>query len=341
MLRIHFSQEDLGRIRLVGTWGPLAETFFSLMTVQHHSAPALFGGWSQRVRRESAVLSHPASALFRDSVLDLFTVTGPTASLEEGLEALLHARPDHLQDEIIGASESHAHYSGKKTLWGGSAWGDPAHDRADRQELVDFLGAFHHHAVAPYWPLIRSRLHAEQTSHARVLAEGGGEAMLAGLPPGFRWRSPVLEIGRGPVTGDVKLQGRGLTLVPSAFCQTRPITYSSATDDQAPILLFIPLIRTASDAAGMLGTSASGSLKALENLLGRTRARTLDSVGQGPCTTSQLASRICASLATASEQATILRQAGLITTTRHGSAVHHTLTRLGTNLLNGTPEDSP
>ncbi|MFG3552158.1 ArsR/SmtB family transcription factor [Streptomyces sp. NPDC047725] len=290
------------------------------------------------MRRESADLSHPASALFRDAVVDLFTLTGPAASLEEGLEALLHARPGHLHDEITGAAEGRVRYFGHKDPWGGAAWGDPAYDRADRQDLAGFLKSFHHRAVAPHWPLIRSRLHAEQAAHAHILAESGAEAMLARLPPGFRWRRPVLEIGRGPVTGDVELDGRGLVLVPSAFCRTRPITYSSATDDQAPVLLFIPLIRTVCDAAAMLGTPTSGHLKALEDLLGRTRARALDAVGQGPCTTSRLAQRLDISLASASEHATVLRHAALITTTRHGSAVHHTLTSLGAGLLNGTPQ---
>ncbi|MGY3056647.1 DNA-binding MarR family transcriptional regulator [Streptomyces sp. TE3672] len=337
MLRIHFTGEDLAKTRLVATWGPLAETCFSLMTLQHHNARAMFGGWGQRVHRESAVLAHPASALFRDAVLDLFTVTGPAATLDEGLEALRAARQGHLQAEINGAIESRALYSSCSTPWTGALWGDPARSRADRQELVNFLEEYHRVAVAPHWSLMQSRFHAEQISHARILAEGGVEAMLAGLPPGFRWRSPVLEIGRGPLTGDIKLAGRGLTLVPSAFCQTRPITYSSATDDQAPLLLFIPLIRTISDAATMLTTPDRGSARALETLLGRTRAHALEAISQGPCTTSQLARRLSTSLSTASDHATVLREAKLITTTRHGSAVIHTLTAVGASLLNGIP----
>jgi DNA-binding transcriptional ArsR family regulator len=159
--------------------------------------------------------------------------------------------------------------------------------------------------------------------------------MLAGLPPGFRWRTPVLEIGRGALTGEVKLGGRGLTLVPSAFCQTRPITYTDAIDDQAPMVLFIPVIRTVSDAAALFTTPADGSLKALSALLGTTRAHTLDAIGEGSCTTGELARRLGASSATASEHATVLRQTGLITTIRHGSSVLHSLTDLGTALLNG------
>ncbi|MFI6588097.1 MarR family transcriptional regulator [Embleya sp. NPDC050493] len=335
MLRITFTSEDLVRTRIAATWGPLGETFFSLTTLQQPQGEALFGAWRQRVQAESAARTHPASALFHEAFMDLFTVTGASTSIEEGLEAVRAVRADHLHAELAGAAHARVRYSRCTGPWAGTAWGDIAHHRADREELVAYLQDSHRAAVAPYWPRILSRLQAEQAGHARTLAEHGVEAMLAGLPPGFRWQAPTLEIGRGALTGTVELAGRGLLLVPSAFCQTRPITYTSPTDDQAPVLLFIPVIRNVTDAAGLLTTLESGLDKALAALLGRTRARTLDAIGGGPCTTGQLAERIRASPPSASEHATILRQAGLVTTTRHGNAVLHTLTPLGDALLNG------
>lgn len=205
MLRINFTSEDLVRTRVASTWGPLGETFFSLMTLQQPGCRALFGGWRQSVHAESDACRHPASALFREAFLDLFTVTGASASIEEGLEALRAARPDYLDAELVGAVQARAHYSRCTGPWAGTAWGDIAHDRADRKELLAYLQDSHRAAVAPYWPRILSRLRAEQASHARTLAEHGVEAMLAGLPPGFRWQSPTLEIGRGALTGTVEL----------------------------------------------------------------------------------------------------------------------------------------
>ncbi|MGW1995219.1 ArsR/SmtB family transcription factor [Embleya sp. NPDC001921] len=335
MLRIKLTSEDLVRTRIAATWGPLGETFFSLATLQQPQGEALFGEWRRRVNAESAARTHPASALFHEALLDLFTVTGASTSIEEGLDAVRAARADHLHTELAGAVKARVHYSRATGPWAGTAWGDIAHDRADRKELVAYLQDAHRAAVAPYWPRILSRLRAEQAGHARTLAEHGVEAMLAGLPPGFRWQRPTLEIGRGALIGTVEPAGRGLLLVPSAFCRTRPITYTSPTDDQAPVLLFIPVIRSVTDAATLLTTREGGLDEALSALLGRTRAHTLDAIGDGPCTTGQLAERISASLPTASEQATVLRRAGLVTTTRHGSAVLHTLTPLGNALLNG------
>ncbi|MFC8373392.1 winged helix-turn-helix domain-containing protein [Streptomyces sp. NPDC057239] len=52
-----------------------------------------------------------------------------------------------------------------------------------------------------------------------------------------------------------------------------------------------------------------------------------------PATTTETADRVGISLPSASQHTTVLRNAGLITTTRTGIAVLHTLTPLGTALL--------
>ncbi|MFH8616160.1 ArsR/SmtB family transcription factor [Streptomyces sp. NPDC017979] len=337
MLRFHFTPEDLARTRVVATWGPLGETFFSLMTLQQSHMGSAFAGWRERLFDDPLAhrtLRNPATTLFRGGVLDLFTLTGHAATLDQGLEALVSARPRHFAAELADAEESHAFYFPAASSWAGARWGDPARERGDRNDLVNFLREYHDTAVLPYWKRMHARLAAEQAALARTLAERGIDAMLASLPAGFRWRPPVLEVGRGPVTGESRLGGRGMMLVPSIFCQNRPTSYVSASDEQIPVLLFVPLVRNVSDTARVLADDTA-ELAALEALLGRTRARALDAIGRGPCTTGQLAERLSVSLPNASEHATILRNAGVISTTRHGSAVLHTLTALGTTLLNG------
>ncbi|MFJ6770530.1 ArsR/SmtB family transcription factor [Kitasatospora sp. NPDC091257] len=326
MLRITFTPQDLAKTRIAATWGPLGETLHALTTLQQPHSRALFGAWRHEVHARSPARVHPASSLFQETVLDLFTVTGASSSVEEGIEALRAAPAERLRTELEGAVEARARYLRRTDPWAGVAWGDIAHVRADREELLVFLRNVHRVAVAPHWPRILPRLRAEQTAHALRLAQDGPEAMLTGLPPEFRWKPPTLEVGRGALTSTVDLEGRGLLLVPSAFCQTRPIPYTDPMDDQAPVLLFLPVIRGVSDVTALLTTSRHGIDGALSALLGRTRARTLHAIGDGPCTTGQLAERLSASLPTASEQASVLRQAGLIITTRRGSAVLHTLT---------------
>jgi DNA-binding transcriptional ArsR family regulator len=70
----------------------------------------------------------------------------------------------------------------------------------------------------------------------------------------------------------------------------------------------------------------------LADLLGRTRAAVLGAVADGP-STSELARRLGISVASASQHAATLRQAGLIDTHRAGPSVLHTLTPLGADLL--------
>jgi DNA-binding transcriptional ArsR family regulator len=71
---------------------------------------------------------------------------------------------------------------------------------------------------------------------------------------------------------------------------------------------------------------------ALAALVGRNRAAVLRTIADG-CSTTELADRVGISLAAASQHASILRDAGLITTHRQGSAVLHVLTPLGVELL--------
>jgi DNA-binding transcriptional ArsR family regulator len=72
----------------------------------------------------------------------------------------------------------------------------------------------------------------------------------------------------------------------------------------------------------------------LGSLLGSTRAVALEAAVSG-CTTTELAKRCNISPAAASHQATVLREAGLITTRRAGASVRHEITQLGIWRLSG------
>jgi DNA-binding transcriptional ArsR family regulator len=105
----------------------------------------------------------------------------------------------------------------------------------------------------------------------------------------------------------------------------------------APIVLAVPALRSIADAQGIWAATRSTTPRPLAALLGETRSAALDVISDG-CTTSQLARRLRISAATASHHATVLRSAGLVLTQRAGSAVLHTLTPLGSRLLE-SPRD--
>ncbi|MFF3249400.1 winged helix-turn-helix domain-containing protein [Streptomyces sp. NPDC002870] len=77
-----------------------------------------------------------------------------------------------------------------------------------------------------------------------------------------------------------------------------------------------------------------GAPTALAVLLGCTRAAVLDALADpSGRTTKQLAQRLSISPTSASEHATALRTAGLVTSLRQANTVRHTTTPLGTTLL--------
>jgi len=74
--------------------------------------------------------------------------------------------------------------------------------------------------------------------------------------------------------------------------------------------------------------------RALDALIGRTRAAVLHCVEDG-CSTTELACRCGVSIASASQHASVLRDAGLLLTQRRGGSVLHSLTSLGAAVLTG------
>jgi DNA-binding transcriptional ArsR family regulator len=128
---------------------------------------------------------------------------------------------------------------------------------------------------------------------------------------------------------DLYLDGRGVELQPSAFCWKVP---TKLRDPELKPILVYPI----QHAPGILRRQSLDAVPSdpLSSLLGSTRAAALEAAVQG-CTTTELAKRCKISPAAASHQATVLREAGLITTRRAGASVRHEITQLGIWLLSG------
>ncbi|MEU9114309.1 winged helix-turn-helix domain-containing protein [Streptomyces sp. NPDC048483] len=191
--------------------------------------------------------------------------------------------------------------------------------------LAGVLQRYYEAAVAPYWPRVQGRIEADRAARGRALLDGGADRLLASLPPMLRWRAPVLEADY-PVDRDLHLNGRGLLLLPSYFCRRTPVTFHNS--ELTPVLVYPVEHQTP-----RLTPSAPPE-RCLGRLVGQTRSAILQGIGVG-CTTSELARRVNVSLASASQHATVLRDAGLLVTLRQGNAVLHTLTPLGAALLRG------
>jgi DNA-binding transcriptional ArsR family regulator len=342
MTTIHLTSDDLARTRVDPTFGPYAEAMFSLGVIADQRNGILFGGWRQQLGTLKADAVEPLRRLIGGSPprLDLFTLIGKVGTEAESRDALLSIDGRDLRDEIHAAARCPTAFDGNgiSTI---PAWAlDAATDRAARSTLVDQIDAYSGRAIRPHWDALRSYLTLEAAVRARDMARGGVEHLLNNSHPAMRWHGGVVEIDQNDGRGvHIQLQGRGLVLVPSVFCR-RITVYISLTDGERSAVLFYPALRDMTDAYRLwAGLHPRSPKRALVALLGPTRAAALDAIGYG-CTTSELADRLGVSPPTASYHVAVLREAKLICTRRLGSTTLHTITQLGTALLNGVPPAS-
>jgi DNA-binding transcriptional ArsR family regulator len=322
--RIYFSEADLARTQVSPTLGPLAETVLALALLRCSRQPrTMLSEWRGQVRVTPRM--RPLTALIPPDCngVDLPTLVGETATIEQGVQALLDVPREHLLVEMEWIDRRHRL---PPLAWAMAEAGG-------RPELAEATQVAYQELIQPFWPRIRASLHAEQAARRRTLAKEGPGALLASLQgPLIRWRPPVLEILR-PGQVEMELGGRGIALVPSVFVGRAPSLHENPNKDDEMPRLILPAegagrARLWAASRGLAGSRGS----ALAALVGRNRAAVLQSIADG-CTTTELARRVGISLAAASQHASVLRGAGLIATRRQGSAVLHVLTPLGAELL--------
>ncbi|MFG2822307.1 ArsR/SmtB family transcription factor [Kitasatospora sp. NPDC048365] len=326
MLRIHFTATDLARVRVAPTAGPLAETFQSLQILSRCRNSLPFQAWRRSLAGRLTEGSRPLRSLVPapDSALDLIALAGMDPSVEAGLDTLLGVADHTMRVELEIARLPGADRGWLAALMSG--------DLPARRVLADSLDATHRALVLPHWSRMRGHLDSYRADCARTVMDGGIERLLESLcPPHTRWSAPVLEIGRGPEV-DVRLEGRGLVVAPMVFMTGRPQLLFDVSDEGAAPILTVPTLRDPLAAAALWDADREAGDASLAALLGRTRAAALDIVTES-CSTTELARRLNVSAAAASQHATVLRNANLITTRRRGGAVLHTITPLGADLL--------
>ncbi|MDR7383065.1 winged helix-turn-helix domain-containing protein [Promicromonospora iranensis] len=323
MLRFHFTSDDLARVRIAPGPDPLWEVLLSAHVVNQRSGTVLFGRWRERV---VSGLSPAARMLLRLTPPrgyspDFLTPVTGTDSFETGLDAVLSTPRTQLRHDISVLAREHQPRLWMRDLADGSA---PA-----VRGLGVAMRSYYQQAVEPYWNDIRAAVDIDRAARTRAWVEGGTEHALRTLHPSVRWEYPVLSVSTA-ADRDVHLAGRGLLIIPSYFCVRAPITLADA--ELPPVLLY-PIVHepTATDRS-FEGRTDSG--RQLTALLGRTRAAVLRALGTG-ATTSEIAHRLAISPASASEHATVLRNAGLIASARERNTVIHALTPLGRTLLDG------
>ncbi|GAA2210290.1 winged helix-turn-helix domain-containing protein [Nonomuraea monospora] len=317
MLRIHFTGDDLRRTRLAETADPFWEMVFSRHRLADPAPPATLRPWLAQMRRERHVLHRhervvAALTPFGPYFPDFITPAEGLQGLDAGLQAILGTPRARLRHEMETLARTAALPGWGRRLAEG--------ETATLMNLAATLRAYHAIAIEPYQDVIGAAIAAEVSRRRRDLAEGGPDGLLRGLAPLMRWRPPLLEVDYD-VDRDLHLDGRGLLLIPSYFCRRVPVALA---DPGLPPTLVYPI-----DRHSHWQTNRTESLVAL---LGATRATVLAAIDDG-ATTTQLAQRAATSPASVSRHTRVLRDAGLIETHRHGTAVLHVITPLGQTLL--------
>jgi DNA-binding transcriptional ArsR family regulator len=250
---------------------------------------------------------------------DFLTPAAASAGFEVGLDEILSTSKRRLKKEIATLGESR---EGLPSVV--SDLGDGNTEAL--RKLATAITRYHEVAITPIWDRVRAAFDADRAVRARAVLDGGTAALLDSLHPTVRFVDNVLEISDYPTTRKLHLDGRGLLLVPSYFkAWSRPV---ALVDPHLPPVLVYSIDRSST------GLDVSSQAH-LTPLIGRTRAAVLELVGFGS-TTGELARRLRVSPAAVSQHVTVLRDAGLLLSTRDGNTVHHTLTPLGFAMLNGS-----
>ncbi|MGW7434006.1 ArsR/SmtB family transcription factor [Streptomyces sp. NPDC054861] len=318
MLRVHFTADDLARIRFAPRPVPLQELHAALTTaVTRHGGP-LFAPWRGRILRSLPACAGPLADLVPEgrppSFLD---VLGDT--MADGFEQLRAAGPALVRRElerVYGAGSApgwiRGLHAGDETAW-----------RTLRRAQQ---GAYET-VLTPVWSVVQDLHREEFTRYALTVAEQGTAAALTALAPGSRFHQGVWEWpGRGPAQ-DVRLDGRGLMVLPTFHHPAGPLLQDTPG---RPAVVTYP----AGPGAPPTAECPAVSAEALAAVLGRTRLDALRLLAE-PHTTTSLARALQVSNATASSHAAALRSAGMVTTARTGRSVTHRRTALGTLVAGG------
>lgn len=199
MRRIIFNLEDLTRIRVMATAGPIAETVFALEMLSRPS-DVYFNNWIQRVNTQLGSRSEAIRA-----------ITKATRPVPDLLWALESSRASERTSRLSGLSSS---------------------------EILAAIHGFCRIAVMPDWRRMRRYLEAERDARGRILTTGGVGRLLSTLHPQVKWNPPVLEVP-DEREGEVRLNGRSLLLAPSLFLVNKSTVLIDADrEDGQPILTF-------------------------------------------------------------------------------------------------------
>ncbi|GAA2082859.1 DUF5937 family protein [Streptomyces albiaxialis] len=324
MIELRLGAADLCRTRF--GFSPLSEVAASLHMLSAGLVHPLHRPWSGGMRRafaEADVELLKAVVPARRDLADfLFAgVRGRTTTIEGQLDVVRAMSPEAVRTDFA-------------KVWEGGPL-PPVLERALDEgaagvhRLADALRGYWEAVIAPHWPRLRTVLEADVSHRARLLVEGGAEALMADLHPEVALSGGVLSIDKphcDPAARD--LTGQGLLLVPSVYVWPHLIVIGEVTEHQPTLVYAVRGIAH----VWQDGAPREAEDDALAALLGRTRAALLRRLG-APLSPTALAGLLGQSPSSACQHLAVLRRSGLVRSWRQGREVLYERTALATALL--------
>jgi DNA-binding transcriptional ArsR family regulator len=319
VVRYRFGTDDLLRTRFA--IAPLMDLVGATYVLRKPERYPEHRPWAEWARPRARELDMTLLDVATPASVDFYPVflgpppRAPRTTVEVELERVAATPPADVAAEITRAYPRGVPAEGRMLVE------DPARGL---ERLVREMQAFWDELLRPWWSRIAAVLETEIAWRARRLAAVGPGAAFAGLHGTVRWREEALYVE--PTTkapADVDLAGRGLLLVPAAF--TWPLVWPRTDPPWDPALVYSP------PGMGVLWAPDDAAAGALDQLLGRGRARVLLALGR-PAATLDLARQLALSAGGVSQHLGVLRRAGLVTGRRDGRRVVYERTGKGDSL---------
>ncbi|GHH80245.1 transcriptional regulator [Streptomyces sulfonofaciens] len=333
MLRVHFTADDLVRIRLLSQPNPLWEILLSFFCLREQRKRIFLQAWARQLRTDAQRWKKivPAARLMAGLAPqgpyfpDFLTPAQGCTGLDTGLDAIAGTPRRRLTHELNLLAECNRRKDRTTPSWLASFAAGDANALA---HLTRTLRDYHETAIAQNQAEVASVIGTDVALRTRALLNGGVEGLLRSFEPLMVWTPPVLHV-RYDYDRDLHLCGRGLFLVPSYYCHGSAV--STADRELTPVIIYPIATRQR-----WRQTAGSKPNDHLTRLLGATRASVLHAAGTS-LTTTDLARVLSTSPASISRHTKVLRENNLLTTCRQGNSVLHVLTELGRELVRGEP----
>jgi DNA-binding transcriptional ArsR family regulator len=245
---------------------------------------------------------------------------GPFTEIDAELERVRATSPERVAAEL---SECLDRNPAARAPWREhpELSGDPGRVR---DLLASMLWRAWQALVEPWWPRLRDVLDADITFRARQLAGSGLAATINDLEPRMSWHDGVLRFAISTTDNELDLTGQELVLMPSVFAWPG-----------GAIMYDPPGVIYPARGIGEIWHPPQRSGGDLAALIGKTRAVLLRALAE-PASTSGLAARCGVPVSSVSEHLSVLRAAGLVSTSRTGRFLLHRRTALGVALSAGS-----